>query len=187
MSFGFDEEEKQILQAIDEVVTQKRDYRILFFSAVSNQGLNADDIDFPARHSSVFGIHALGHFGDQPDFDTKAGFEEAVCFGTLGKGVNAYVSNKAKGSDAAYKALDGTSFATPVAASIAAMILDAAILSDWAFEYLVTFRGMKKMFEAKEISKLHTQQRYRYLNPEAFFSFSESRRKDVLKYVFPNC
>lgn len=97
---------------IDRLVAQKK----LIFAAASNSGGNGSR-PFPASHRGVFCIHATDDRGvaNQRMNPIPLGDEENIA--TMGDKIESYWAGKRC-------CISGTSFATPIAAAIAANVLD---------------------------------------------------------------
>ncbi|KAG4444053.1 hypothetical protein IFR05_000513 [Cadophora sp. M221] len=113
MSFGMEKEAKEVTEAIKMARVEKK----LVFAAAANEG-GLQPRAHPASVPGVICIHAADGFGDPASFNPTAD-EGDDNFSTAGVGIE----SKWKGNPV-FKS--GTSFATPVAAGIAASILDFA-------------------------------------------------------------
>jgi len=118
MSFGMPVSDKGIADAIrdakirDATKKQKDAERgVVMFAAASNVGRSRRRT-FPATHSRVIGVHAMTGNGDSASLNPSAEGEHDR-LGTLGVGIRLSWRN-----EASYKS--GTSYATPIAAGIAA-------------------------------------------------------------------
>lgn len=124
MSFGFRKEIPAVLDAINRATNGKAP-RVLL-AAASNTG-GTTGIHWPATHDRVICIHATD--GDGNKYGKNPTPEEMPCeFATLGCGVEAWVSSGQKAIHT------GTSVATPIAAGIAALVLQ--VVRAYRAEYL---------------------------------------------------
>lgn len=190
MSFGFSEEvEVKQRLVISNAISQAlvtRNQRILFFAAAANDGGNQAEM-FPARHQSVFSIHATDHLGEFLPLNPAPDSVRSTVFGTLGNkvpGASRSVQSEPASSQSAETSKDGTSAATPIAAGIAAMVLgyarlrmkeDAQREKDWGG--LFGLRGMNII-----LTELSTQmeEKRRYLAPASKFVLRSDRDRDAL-------
>jgi subtilisin family serine protease len=114
MSFGFPQLDRDIRTAIKYARLQD----VLFFVAASNLGGN-EDTAFPAKHSEVISIRATCGEGNFAGFNPNPD-PDLPNFGTLGEAVSsAWLSTQ---GDSSRKT--GTSIATPIAAGLAAVVLE---------------------------------------------------------------
>jgi len=95
---------------------------VLIFAAASNGGGN-NDRAFPARDKHVFCIHSTDATGTRSKFSPTA--ENFVYnFATLGEAIESFwPTYLCKDDEDTVRVKSGTSFATPIAASIAAFLL----------------------------------------------------------------
>ncbi|TKA64916.1 hypothetical protein B0A55_09975 [Friedmanniomyces simplex] len=187
MSFGWPKEDKSrsISQAI-EIVSTERDERILFFAAASNSGGDYAEW-FPASHEFVTAVRATTAEGSFETFNAPPNFSGADVLGTLGVDV----TGASRDPENPERSDSGTSFATPIAAAIGALVLDAAKidarssngqLNDRTYETLRTRRGMRKMFCAESMSRKMNERSW-YLSADSFCSSAEDARKTELDHA----
>lgn len=141
MSFGFEYEVTEIAKAINDARARYRHpYTPLFFAAASNKGHNRQE-EFPASHDSVFSIRATDHYGELAPFNAMVTSNNVI--DTLGVDVKGAAKS-------GFKYDQGTSAATPIAAAIAALVLDGAKLDIGEHDQLwklATQRGMWALFK----------------------------------------
>lgn len=152
MSFGFENRNDAITDAIDRACKADK----LIFTAASNEGGNKDR-SRPGRDPQVICIHACDGKGNKGDMNPDP-LKKRDNFATLGVAVKSEWKWKT-----VYKS--GTSFATPVAASIAANVLEFANfrsnLDQRNKELLYRRDGMVAVFE--KMSK--KRDKYDYVQP----------------------
>ncbi|KAK1069433.1 hypothetical protein LTR33_010906, partial [Friedmanniomyces endolithicus] len=174
MSFGWPKEDKSrsISQAIETASTE-RDGRVLFFAAASNSGGDYAEW-FPASHDFVNAIRATTSEGSFDTFNAPPNFSGADVLGTLGIDV----LGASRDPENPERSDSGTSFATPIAAAIAALVLDAAKMNAQAssgqlnndtYGTLRTRQGMRKMFFAESMSRKMNERSW-YLSADLFCS-----------------
>lgn len=117
MSFGCKDPEREISTLLYEA----RGKGILMFAATSNDG---GPIKFPASSDHVFAIDAAAQGGDQFSGTASASFQKLHRFTALGKILS--VAGTMEGSKRKREERTGSSFATPIAAATAAIILEFA-------------------------------------------------------------
>ncbi|KAH7073193.1 hypothetical protein FB567DRAFT_194918 [Paraphoma chrysanthemicola] len=143
MPFGFGEKEKIMDDAIRYVASRGR----LMFAAASNGGRNRPDgIAWPARDADVICVHSGNGDGTRSSFTPSA--EDGMRVMVLGECVkSASPPHLNWAQDQMY--LDGTSCATPIAAGIAALVLDygRGFLTDEEWHNLRQTAAMKRMFK----------------------------------------
>lgn len=117
----------------------------LIFAAASNGGGN-ESRAFPANNPGVFAIHAATGIGAK--WNRNPPLEHGDNFSTLGVAID----SKWKGEDVS---ISGTSFATPVAAAIAANALEftrrSLIYDDDKPDFFQTFVGMRILFDCLKV------------------------------------
>lgn len=120
MSFGFTDETEVGCDALSDAIATAHSHRILMFAAASNMGSHSRPA-FPARHSDVFCIFAADGMGNNAPANPTAE-HYAPNFSVLGQAVESAWPRKLT-TDPWTRRKSGTSFAVPVAAGIAAMVL----------------------------------------------------------------
>jgi len=178
MSFGFSEEQPEIRTAITKAYSHK-ERQILFFAAAANEGLNEREM-YPARDDHVFSIRATDHLGEWSGSNPKVDINHGWSFMTLGQDLP---------SISRHVSITGTSYATPIAAGFAAMILAEARrllhapTSGWDVELLYRLSrkdGMTKVL--KELS-VNTPWQCSYINPMRLDSKGEDERLLIFRYA----
>lgn len=116
LSFGFARPDREV----NDALRLARDRGILIFSAMANHGIYKKAA-WPARESNaVIGIHSCVDMGKTSSEFTPRLVQRNSNFMVIGERIIAHWP-AAKGGG--FRAVEGTSFATPVAAAIAALIL----------------------------------------------------------------
>lgn len=117
------------------------------FAAASNAGKNLPEgIAWPAQEENVICIHSADGLGRPSDFTPSP--KENMRIMVLGEYIRSSWPEKLKAPDN-LKHMSGTSCAAPIAAGIAAVILDYArsFLNDEEWKSLRRVRSMRRMFE----------------------------------------
>ncbi|KAJ6031362.1 hypothetical protein N7540_002094 [Penicillium herquei] len=120
MSFGLESEDEMIHRSIKSAAL---DRNVLFFAAASNDGNNRPGgVAWPAKDMNVICVHSGNGRGKPSSFTPSP--QDGMRVMVLGESVkSAWPENLPGGGE---KTMDGTSCATPIAAGIAALILDYA-------------------------------------------------------------
>jgi hypothetical protein len=176
MSFGFPS--KAGLTAIQDTLQLAHSKGMLILAAAANHGGNKK-IAYPAsQHHMVIGVHSMTGNGKPSDF-TPYAQDLSENFGALGEAVESAWPRHLLASDKRDKCTrrkSGTSFATPIAAGIAATMLHYARL---------TFRDdgeileeLKRSEPKRALLRLVANQNgnYRYIDPTSFFE----KNKDLI-------
>lgn len=159
MSFGFDLEDGPVVEAIEAA----HENDIVMLAAVSNDGNRPfDPIAFPARHPCVICINSADGDGNKSSFNPQASNRKGKThrednFSILGQSIpscwpesattdGVELVDKAHGS---FKISSGSSVATAIAASTAALIMELGekkrgLIS--RHQKLKTYRGIQQVF-----------------------------------------
>ena len=158
MSFGFVEEQSAILKAIGRAYAKG----ITMFAAASNDGANREDnISWPAKIQEVICVHSGSGGGTKSRFTPWASDNHRVMvLGECVKSLGTYMS--------------GTSCATPIAAGIAACILDYARRVGLSEDELLKLRRTEYMRKMFKIMKKEEREDYWWIIPWSFFNDKRS-------------
>lgn len=147
---------QNIINEIEDAMEDAEANHCVMFAAASNQGISGGRA-FPARYPSVICVHASDGLGVDGGLNPDP---ESIDFMTLGMGMELMEK-----SGRAFKIVhkSGTSFATPMAAGVAATVLDLVsrvnYITDQTRRKLKTRRRIRSVLE---LMALPTGQR-RYL------------------------
>lgn len=158
MSFGWDKDDSEEL---NKAISHAREKKALLFAATSNYGISRpNDITYPARDAEVFGIDAADGLGAPSDFNPSSNDETGkLRFSTLGEAVNSKFPPFTKnGKLVGEMRKSGTSFAAPIAAGIAASILEFSRQPPLGFDPSVE-RSLKKMAGMRRVFRLMSRQK----------------------------
>jgi hypothetical protein len=153
MSFGFDEEHPELYDAIQHAAHQN----VLMFAAASNDGKNRPDgVAWPARHESVICVHSGDGNGNPSDFTPAARDNMRVM--VLGECINSASPRHLK-HVGDHHLMSGTSCAAPIAAGIAALILDYArvFLEQHEWEKLRRVQSIRRVFQLLKDSESRSE------------------------------
>ena len=191
MSFGWPTENEGggLTDAIRNACMKRKD-RILFFAAASNSGADSGEW-FPASHDFVTAVRATTYEGAFDAFNAPPDYAGADVMGTLGVDV----PDASRDPEAPERLASGTSCATPIAAAIAALVLEATKIES-PMEYpivskshdldrLRSLAGMREMFRAQKMSR-KVGGRSWYLSAMPFCNLSMEERRIVLGYAALN-
>lgn len=130
LSFGFHRYQEK-LSSIGAAIRSARNNGVVIFAAAGNDGGNHGVFWPAALHvgGDVIRINATDGDGDASGSnpDAEAAWD---CISTLGEGVPSCQPDSSKPEEVVHRS--GTSFATPIAAAIAAIVLGFADSVDWS-------------------------------------------------------
>ncbi|KAI3527046.1 pfs domain-containing protein, partial [Colletotrichum filicis] len=150
ISFGFTKSIAEIHQEIQRAAQ----HGVLVFAAASNGG-NNEGIAWPAREDNVICVHSADGHGNRSPFTPIAEGNSRLM--TLGECVSSSWPPKLNSSQPGRQVMSGTSCAAPIAAAIAAIVLDYArdFLSDTEWAGLCRASAMRRMLEGISQNKVH--------------------------------
>lgn len=168
MSFGFGKEHTQLDAAIQHAANNK----VLMFAAASNDGKNRPDgIAWPARDNNVICVHSGDGHGARSSFTPSP--KDNMRIMVLGECVKSAWPPHLK-CDGDHRLMSGTSCAAPIAAGIAALVLDYArgFLDEQEWERLRRTSSMLRMFE--RMSDEHSIDRYLWVKHWQWFDSNKT-------------
>ncbi|CZR58461.1 uncharacterized protein PAC_08353 [Phialocephala subalpina] len=176
MSFGLDIRPGAVTKAIKAAIDRGK----LVFAAASNSGGNLPRA-YPASLTGVICVHATDGMGNQASFNPsrERGNDN---FATLGNGIESRWKRETV-------IKSGTSFATPIAAGIAANVLEFArhhlteIYDRNKYERLCSYSGMRQMF----ICMSSPRGDYDYVSPWKIFPQQKAGRGQVEDHIKEIC
>ena len=175
MSFGF----PYRIASIEAAIRDAHHKNIIIFAAARNDGGNRARA-YPAKQSEVIGIHFANGNGQASDYNprTEIGTDN---FSTLGEAVESAWPGRPR--EALTQRKSGTSFATPIAAGIAAFILEYArqkLPQSETVARLKSCEGMKEAFRL--LAGNPDKDGYQYVAPWYFFRKTEEKiQADLLE------
>lgn len=189
LSFGFPKYD-DVLEPINNAIRKARNCGVIIFAAAGNEGGNAG-VFWPAslhETGDVIQINSSDGQGSPSSFNPGPELGRWIC--TLGRGVPSCEPYVPLNSDGGPPTIcrSGSSFATPIAAAIAAIILgimDNVNESDYPAD-LVTLRprlrtrlGMEKVLCETCVQQNRRSDHF-YLTPWYFFKFGEQTQVHVI-------
>lgn len=168
MSFGFEIEQDSLIEghSILRAIRYAGSKGVTMFAAASNDGKNRPDhVSWPARALEVICVHSANGAG-QPSWFTPGPYDNEKIM-VLGEFVlSAWPERLNHPNNRRY--MSGTSCATPIAAGIAAIILDYArqFLTPEEWERLRRVDCMQRMLERMKDERTLN---YSWIRPWSFF------------------
>ncbi|KAG5783449.1 hypothetical protein H9Q73_002867 [Fusarium xylarioides] len=161
-----------------EVLTKLVSNRKLIFAAASNSGGNRSR-PWPANHPGVFCIHTTNQRGNTNRDMNPSAEHENDNFATLGENIESYWNGEKR-------CISGTSFATPIAAAMAANILEFARrnLSTDEVHNLQAYGPMRKLFRHKMTDNGKTKGVYHYIKPWSNQLWGENGSNEDVAGIF---
>jgi subtilisin family serine protease len=172
MSFGLGKDQRNIQEAIS-IANSKS---IIMFAAASNRGGNYD-VTYPARYEEVICVFSTDGMGVGSRCNPTQMEDSSYHFATLGEGVkSAWLTTDILVDPAPERRMTGTSFATPIAAGVAACVLEFALMNDMSdglYKMLRRRKGIQTVFAQHLVDE---RQKLHYLHPWKLFG--KDRTKD---------
>jgi hypothetical protein len=178
MSFGFRDPSALIDDELKRAINQD----ILVFAAASNAGGNLPR-SYPAFRDQVFGIHSTDYMGNPSKFNPSPLKDANLSI--IGELIEAAWPSKEQTSSSRHpvtrtRRMSGTSFATPVAVSIVALLLDyfrQTMQTEVTILKMKEFNGMRRV-----LALIYTErQGYHYINPCIFLQQSQEDIKASIR------
>ncbi|EHK21000.1 uncharacterized protein TRIVIDRAFT_153551 [Trichoderma virens Gv29-8] len=163
LSFGFESDHRNV--EIDKAISSAISDNIIIFAAAANDGGNKPRA-YPARRAGVICIHASDGNGNDGGISPSPQARKSN-FSTLGISIE----SKWKGKKVLQS---GTSFATPVAAALAADLLEFArykcSLNEYEYRRLHSYDGIEALLHLM----VEERHRYDYITPGRVWTGSNS-------------
>ncbi|KAJ5765678.1 hypothetical protein N7520_005237 [Penicillium odoratum] len=118
MFFGFPTRQIDGYERLENVIRTARSNNVLLFAAASNRGAN-EGRAYPARDDNVICVHSTDTYENRSDFSPEP-VRNVIKIATVGEAVE----SAWPGQGVLFKS--GTSYATPIAASMAVFLLECA-------------------------------------------------------------
>ncbi|KAH7309953.1 hypothetical protein BKA65DRAFT_485176 [Rhexocercosporidium sp. MPI-PUGE-AT-0058] len=155
MSFGFYNISPVVRTAIRQALAKP----VLVFAAASNNGTRRD-IAFPASMTGVFGINSASGDGGPSSFNPE--LKPDKTFSIIGENVRSSWTSHQNGDSR--RLMTGTSVATPVAAAVAALVLEYVMQNDPESFLIDNLNEFKEYDGMSKIFSLMSKQRDGYKN-----------------------
>jgi subtilisin family serine protease len=190
LSFGFPQFHER-LEPIKRAIRKARDNDVLLFAAAGNDGGN-QGVFWPASLPDVIGINAADSYGNAAGFSPTEGEGKRIC--TLGEAVPSCELDAKNNNEAVHRS--GTSFATPIAVAIAAIVLgfmdgagDLGVPEDFESlkSRLRTRSGMESVLCNTCVLQGKKRAEFSYITPWFFLEIEESSRVGIITNELRNC
>jgi hypothetical protein len=163
MSFGFPTREIEDYEKLEAAIHKAYSKHTLLFAAASNSGANLDRA-YPARDENVICIHSTDANGNRSPFSPTA-LADALNLATVGEAVeSSWPLRLCEGinhnNSIRTKHKSGTSFATPIAVSIAAFLLQYVRLNIPGYAHMLKRQSRMKTV-LKKVSEKTQESRSR--------------------------
>ena len=173
MSFGY----RTTIPVIENALRDAFHRGSIIFAAASNSGLNPRmPISFPASSRQVICVHSSDGLGNPSLLNPPA---TADCnFATLGMGVRAaWPIHLCSDPVETTQVASGTSVATPIAAGIAALILEYASQGGPRHERIADWRRLHHCDEMRKVFSAISRERdgYKFVVPSVLFDYYGER------------
>jgi len=183
MSFGFETRH----QAIHDAIELARSHNIIMLAAAANDGARRKAA-WPATHESVIGVHSANGDGRSSDFTPSTNPKLEDNFATLGEAIDApwvcyQIIPESKRSHGTKMRRSGTSYATPVLASIVAAVLYYVRLKlpkDEITARARTRAGMLSILRLEGMCDLKKSPGYAFVTPWTFWERTETHVREQL-------
>lgn len=190
LSFGFPTFHGR-LQPILDALLKARTRKVLLFAAAGNEGGN-QGVFWPAKLLDVIRINAADRYGNAAGFNPTDGARRRIC--TLGEAVPSCELDTKNNNEVVHRS--GTSFATPIAVAIAAIVLgfiddtgDLGVPED--FERLKprlrTRSGMESILCETCVLQREERAGFSYITPWFFLEIEQSSRVGIITNELRNC
>ncbi|KAK3942414.1 peptidase S8/S53 domain-containing protein [Diplogelasinospora grovesii] len=197
LSFGFPSFHER-LRPILEAILEARAKNVLVFAAAGNEGGN-QGVFWPAKLPDVIRINAADCNGNAASFSPTDGAQRRIC--TLGEAVPSCEPDTNNNNETVHRS--GTSFATPIAAAIAAIVLgfiDGADSLDLPEDFKGSegFKGLKRRLRTRsgmesvlcKTCVLQGEEKragFSYIAPWFFLEIEESSRVGIITNELRHC
>jgi hypothetical protein len=166
--------------------------KVLLFAAAGNEGGN-QGVFWPAKLLDVIRINATDSYGNAAGFNPTDGARRRIC--TLGEAVPSCEFDKKNRNEVIHRS--GTSFATPIAVAIAAIVLgfiehtgDLAVPVDFKElkPRLRTRSGMERVLcKTCVLQSEEERAGFSYITPWFFFEIEPFSRVGIITNELMNC
>lgn len=189
ISLGFNQKTKTLL-SIQEALLSAYAHKIIIFAAASNSGATVTKLAYPANQNEVIWIGSSDGLGVTSGFTPSHTVSNTYYkFTALGEGVNSFWPTGLTGENCQVRS--GTSYATPIAAAIAAAVIDfirfkliGAAQGSTDSTSLQALRTKKMMEKVLKLMTIETKDGYHFLQPSSLFhDYNASQSKKVLRTI----